>query len=41
MLTELNIPDFDSVFDRFTCRFHRQILLYNDVVQHFVRLHLL
>ena len=42
MLAEINMSDFDTVIDGFRRAFHRQILVCdNDVVNHFVRLHLL
>jgi len=42
VLAEINMSDFDTVIDGFRRAFHRQILVCdNDVVNHFVRLHLL
>ena len=42
MLTEINTSDFNTMLDGFRRAFHSQILACgNDVVNRFVRLHLL
>jgi len=42
MLTELNLQMFDSLTDKCRMDFQRQIYVFdNDIVQHFVYLHLM